>query len=91
MQIANCFGKPPRWTARLPGGGAILAIDEIQKVKKWSSIVKLLWDEDDRLRMPLKVVLTGSSSLLLQKGLAESLMGRFEMLYSPHWNYAECK
>ena len=72
-------------------GGAVLVIDEIQKVAKWSSAVKLLWDEDNRSRVPLKVVLTGSSSLLLQKGLAESLMGRFEILYSPHWSYAECK
>ncbi|MCL2604649.1 MAG: ATP-binding protein [Defluviitaleaceae bacterium] len=70
---------------------ALLVIDEIQKVSKWSSIVKLLWDEDNRLLSSLKVVLTGSSSLLLQKGLAESLMGRFEILYSPHWHYAECK
>lgn len=72
-------------------GEAILIIDEIQKINKWSSIVKLLWDEDCRLSVPLKVVLTGSSSLLLQKGPTESLMGRFEILYSPHWNYAECK
>ncbi|MDR2861659.1 MAG: ATP-binding protein [Syntrophobacterales bacterium] len=72
-------------------GGTILVIDEIQKIKGWSPIVKLLWDEDNRLRAPLKVVLTGSSSLLLQKGLAESLMGRFEMLYCPHWSYSECK
>ncbi len=72
-------------------GEAILIIDEIQKINKWSSIVKLLWDEDSRLSVPLKVVLTGSSSLLLQKGPTESLMGRFEILYSPHWNYAECK
>jgi len=50
-------------------GDAILIIDEIQKISKWSSIVKLLWDEDSRLCVPLKVVLTGSSSLLLQKGL----------------------
>ena len=70
---------------------AILVIDEIQKVGRWSSIVKLLWDEDSRMRVDLKVVLTGSSSLLLQKGLDESLMGRFEILYSPHWNYTECK
>jgi len=70
---------------------AILVIDEIQKIVKWSSIVKLLWDEDNRLHVPLKVILTGSSSLLLQKGLAESLMGRFEILYSQHWSYAECK
>ena len=74
------------------GGEAILIIDEIQKVgKKWSSIVKLLWDEDTRFNLPLKVILSGSSPLLLQKGLEESLMGRFEVLYSPHWNYAECK
>jgi hypothetical protein len=72
-------------------GEAILVIDEIQKINKWSSIVKLLWDEDSRLKVPLKVILTGSSSLLLQKGLAESLMGRFEILYSPHWSYKECK
>ncbi|MDR1649049.1 MAG: ATP-binding protein [Synergistaceae bacterium] len=72
-------------------GEAILAIDEVQKIDGWSSIVKLLWDEDARLHTNLKVILTGSSSLLLQKGLAESLMGRFEILYSPHWNYAECR
>ncbi|MDR2770535.1 MAG: ATP-binding protein [Clostridiales Family XIII bacterium] len=72
-------------------GEAILAVDEIQKLSEWSSVVKLLWDEDSRLRTPLKVVLTGSSALLLQKGLSESLMGRFEILYSPHWSYAECR
>jgi len=72
-------------------GETILVIDEIQKISNWSSIVKLLWDQDNRLFTPLKVVLTGSSSLLLQKGLSESLMGRFEILYSPHWNYSECK
>ena len=72
-------------------GEAILVIDEIQKITNWSSIVKILWDEDNRLFSVLKVVLTGSSSLLLQKGLAESLMGRFEVLYSPHWSYSECK
>ena len=73
------------------GKEAVLVIDEIQKIKDWSSMVKLLWDEDSRALSPLKVVLTGSSSLLLQKGLSESLMGRFEVLYSPHWNYSECK
>ena len=71
--------------------GAVIIIDEIQKVGEWSSIVKLLWDEDSRLQIPLKAVLTGSSSLLFQKGLVESLMGRFEILYSPHWNYTECR
>ena len=77
--------------AAAKAGEAILVVDEIQKITKWSSIVKLLWDEDTRLHIPLKVVLSGSSSLLLQKGLAESLMGRYEILFSPHWNYSECK
>ena len=72
-------------------GEAILVVDEIQKIKGWSSIAKLLWDEDNRLGSTLKVILTGSSPLLLVKGLSESLMGRFETLYSPHWNYSECK
>lgn len=72
------------------GGTVVLVLDEIQKIEQWSSIVKLCWDEDTRTRTPLLVVLTGSSPLLLQRGLSESLMGRFEVLYCPHWNYAEC-
>ncbi len=68
----------------------ILAIDEVQKIKDWSAIVKLLWDEDSRSKVPLKVVLTGSSSLMIQKGTTESLMGRFEILHSSHWTYREC-
>jgi predicted AAA+ superfamily ATPase len=69
----------------------ILVVDEIQKIYDWSSLVKQLWDEDTRNNISLKVILTGSSALLLQKGLSESLMGRFEVLYSPHWNFKECK
>jgi predicted AAA+ superfamily ATPase len=55
------------------------------------ALEELRMDEDNRFHVPLKAVLTGSSSLLPQKGLAESLMGRFEILCSAHWNYAECK
>ncbi|MDR0782480.1 MAG: ATP-binding protein [Propionibacteriaceae bacterium] len=70
--------------------GAVLVVDEVQKVPQWSSVVKLMWDEDTRYRTPLKAVLTGSSSLLLHKGMEESLTGRFEVLYSPHWCWKEC-
>jgi predicted AAA+ superfamily ATPase len=69
----------------------IFVVDEIQKVKGWSSIVKLLWDEDTRKKTPIKVILTGSSSLLIQEGMNESLMGRYEVLFSPHWNFVEMK
>jgi len=69
----------------------ILAIDEVQKIPQWPSMVKFLWDEDTRKKIPLKVILLGSSSLLIQKGLNESMAGRFEVLFCPHWNYKECK
>ncbi len=67
----------------------ILIIDEVQKIANWSEIVKRLWDEDTRLARPIKVVLLGSSRLLLQQGLTESLAGRFEMTYVGHWSLAE--
>jgi uncharacterized protein len=69
--------------------GAVLALDEVQKIPGWSDIVKRLWDEDSRARRPLKVVLLGSAPLLMQQGLTESLAGRFEILHVPHWSYAE--
>ena len=53
-------------------------------------MVKRLWDEDTLSRSKLRVVLLGSSQLLLQKGLKESLAGRFETLRAGHWSFAEC-
>lgn len=71
--------------------GGILALDEIQKIGQWSETVKRLWDEDTRQGVPLRVILSGSSSLLLQKGLTESLAGRFELVRLPHWSYSEMR
>mgnify|MGYP001336248543 CR=1 FL=1 len=73
------------------GGGAVLALDEVQKVPGWSEAVKRLWDEDTRRRVPLKAVLLGSAPLLMARGLTESLAGRFELLHLPHWSYAEMR
>ena len=70
-------------------GSAVLVLDEIQKVMGWSETVKALWDEDSWNDVPLAVVLSGSSSLLLGSGLTESLAGRFELLRSMHWSLAE--
>ena len=69
--------------------GAVLVLDEIQKISSWSETVKRLWDEDTRKKRPLKVVLLGSAPLLMAQGLTESLAGRFETLRLPHWSYAE--
>jgi len=68
---------------------AILVLDEIQKVNGWSEVVKRLWDEDTWTNTNLLVVLSGSSSLLLKKGYAESLAGRFELVRSTHWTLTE--
>lgn len=67
----------------------LLVIDEIQKVDNWSETVKLQWDADTRNGLPIKLVLLGSSRLLLQQGLSESLAGRFESTYMGHWSLAE--
>ena len=70
-------------------GGYLLIIDEIQKIKGWSEVVKRLWDEDSFNHVELKVCLLGSSRLLLQNGLKESLAGRFEMIDVWHWSFAD--
>lgn len=72
-------------------GGAVLVLDEIQKIPAWSETVKRLWDEDTRRRRALKVVLLGSAPLLITHGLSESLAGRFETLRLPHWSFAEMR
>ena len=69
--------------------GALFVLDEVQKVPHWSEAVKRLWDADTRARRPLKIVLLGSAPLLLQRGLTESLAGRFEVVHLPHWTLAE--
>jgi predicted AAA+ superfamily ATPase len=71
--------------------GAVLVLDEIQKIPGWSESVKRLWDEDTRKRRPLKVVLLGSAPLLVAQGLSESLAGRFEILRLPHWSFSEMR
>ncbi|HTV47964.1 MAG TPA: ATP-binding protein [Phycisphaerae bacterium] len=71
--------------------GALLVLDEIQKVPSWSRVVKLLWDADTHSGMNLKVVLLGSSPLLIQSGLTESLAGRFEVIIAPHWSFTEMR
>ncbi|HEY0796567.1 MAG TPA: AAA family ATPase, partial [Acidisarcina sp.] len=73
----------------LPTGKWLLVLDEVQKVPGWSEMVKRLWDEDSNSGLDLRVVLLGSSPLLVQKGLSESLAGRFEMLRVGHWSFAE--
>ncbi len=68
---------------------ALLVLDEIQKITGWSETVKRLWDDDTANKLPLHVIVLGSSALLVQRGLTESLAGRFEIIPVPHWSFAE--
>jgi len=78
-----------RAAARQSADGHILVLDEIQKIPRWSEAVKGLWDADRAENLKLHIVLLGSSPLLMQKGMSESLAGRFELIRVTHWSYSE--
>jgi hypothetical protein len=69
----------------------ILVIDEIQKIVNWSEAVKKEWDADTFNDRNIKVLLLGSSRVLIEKGLSESLAGRFEEIRMSHWSYTEMR
>ena len=69
----------------------ILVIDEIQKINGWSEVVKKEWDSDTFYDVNLKVILLGSSRVMLDKGLSDSLQGRFERIILSHWSFAEMR
>jgi hypothetical protein len=68
---------------------ALLILDEVQKVRGWSEVVKRLWDQECQEQKGVQVIILGSSSLLIQKGLTESLTGRFFLYPCTHWGYPE--
>ena len=70
-------------------GEYLLVIDEVHKIDNWSEAVKKEWDEDSFNDLNMKVVILGSSRLLLKDGLTESLAGRYELIRMPHWSFAE--
>lgn len=67
----------------------LLVIDEVQKLANWSETIKKLWDADTRNEVNIKLILLGSSRLMIQQGLTESLAGRFESTYLGHWTFTE--
>ena len=67
----------------------LLIIDEIQKIHNWSEVLKKIWDYDTLNKINIKYIILGSSTLLIQKGLTESLAGRYELIYMNHWTFEE--
>jgi predicted AAA+ superfamily ATPase len=72
-----------------PNHPFVFVLDEIQKIARWPDTVKGLWDADRAQGLPMHVVLLGSSPLLIQKGLTESLTGRYELIRATHWSFLE--
>jgi uncharacterized protein len=71
------------------GQPCLLILDEVQKVSGWSETLKSLWDAREGLR--IQVLVLGSSALLVQKGLSESLAGRFLLHRFTHWSPLEMR
>lgn len=87
--ISNCWAAVRSLIENKGLESIILVIDEIQKVSNWSEVVKKEWDSDTFHDCNIKVLLLGSSRVLLEKGLSESLGGRFEEIRMTHWSYRE--
>ncbi|MCK5689082.1 AAA family ATPase, partial [Myxococcota bacterium] len=69
----------------------LIVVDEIQNIEGWAGTLKQVWDEEQESTHFLKVVVLGSSSLSLQKGLRESLAGRFLVHRVHHWSLQESR
>ena len=79
-----------QWQKTLAKGpDSLLIIDEIQKIENWAETIKSLWDSTKKNKQQIKCLFLGSSSLNLQKGLSESLTGRYKMSPCHHWSYLE--
>ncbi|MDE6697703.1 MAG: ATP-binding protein [Muribaculaceae bacterium] len=89
--ISNCWASIRSLHENKEYESSILVIDEIQKIQNWSEVVKKEWDDDTFHEREIKVLLLGSSRVLLEKGLSESLAGRFEEMRMSHWRYEEMK
>ncbi len=89
--ISNCWAAVRSLKQNNGWESVILVIDEIQKITNWSEVVKKEWDDDTFHDRNIKVLLLGSSRVLLEKGLSESLAGRFEEIRMSHWSYPEMK
>ena len=89
--ISDCWSAVRSLKENKGWNDVILVIDEIQKIANWSEVVKKEWDNDSFHDYNIKVLLLGSSRVLLEKGLSESLAGRFEEIRMSHWSYLEMK
>jgi uncharacterized protein len=73
------------------GNPVLLVLDEVQKVRGWSESLKSRWDAAIRQARDIRLLVLGSSALMIQAGLSESLAGRFFLHRCGHWTFSECE
>lgn len=89
IQVIDDSWETVRVRLRMSGKGQTIIFDELQKINGWSEAVKRNWDRDTREGYDIKVIITGSSRLMLQRKMGESLLGRYQTIFVPHWSYPE--
>lgn len=89
--VSDCWGAARDLVAMNNWDGIVLAIDEIQKIRSWSEVVKKEWDADSFADRNVKLLLLGSSRVLIEKGLSESLAGRYEEIRMSQWTFPEMR
>ena len=89
--VSNCWEATRSLMSVKGYDSIILVIDEIQKIHNWSEVIKKEWDDDTFHARNIKVLLLGSSRVLLERGLSESLGGRFEEIRMTHWSFPEMR
>lgn len=89
--VSNCWAAVRSLKENKRLDSYIFVIDEIQKISNWSEAVKKEWDDDTFHDRNIKVLLLGSSRVMLEKGLSDSLGGRFEEIRMTHWSYPEMR
>lgn len=89
--ISNCWDAARSLMSNNGHECLILVIDEVQKIAHWSEVVKKEWDDDTLHDRSIKVLLLGSSRVMLEHGLGDSLAGRFEEIRMGHWRYDEMR
>lgn len=65
--ISNCWAATRSLKENNGWDSIILVIDEIQKISNWSEVVKKEWDDDTFHERNIKVLILGSSRVLLEK------------------------
>lgn len=84
VPIVRWFGNEIRKRPFDEGAPAYVFLDEVHKLERWDEDVKFLWDT-----FHIRLVLTGSSSVLVARGGRESLAGRALTSEMPTFQFRE--